>query len=65
LNLIDIRDQSFHRAMYFNGVDPNWEPEGYVKVAFELGVNTWNGNESVQLLVRQMEPASQGTAHDK
>ena len=59
LNLVDIRDQSFHKAMYFNGMDPNWEPEGYVKVAFELGINTWNGKESVQLMVRQMEPATE------
>lgn len=64
LNLVDIRDQSFHKAMYFNGMDPNWEPKGYVKVAFELGVNAWNGNETVQMLVRQMGPATQGITHD-
>lgn len=56
LNLVDPRDGAFCNAIYFNGFNPNWEPEGYVRVVYEVSVNTFNGNDSLQLMVRHMEP---------
>lgn len=55
MTLVDIRDGSFHAAIFFNGVH-HQHFEEYVKVVFELNINVWNAKESVQLMVRQLEP---------
>lgn len=56
LSLVDPRDGTYVNAIYFNGYDPNWEPQEYVRVVYELSINSFNGNDSIQLLVRHMEP---------
>ena len=55
MTLVDIRDGSFHAAIFFNGVHHQHLDE-YVKVVFELNINVWNSRESVQLMVRQETP---------
>lgn len=55
LDLIDPRDGSYVQAIYFNGYRGGEVPQ-YVRLAYELGINVYQGRESLQLMVRYMEP---------
>ncbi len=57
LHLVDPRDATYVEGIYFNGYDPSWEPEGYVRVVYELGINVWRDQENLQLMVRHMTPS--------
>lgn len=55
LYLIDPRDGTPLEAIFFNGYDASREPIGNVCLTYELGVNTWRGQDSLQLMVRHLE----------
>ena len=44
------------RAIYFNGFDGR-PPPPRVRLAYQLGVDDWNGERRVQLFVRHLERA--------
>lgn len=56
LVLADVRDGSQVDAIYFFGYHGE-PPPGQVQLAFELSVNVWRDRESLQLIVRHLEPA--------
>lgn len=55
LDLVDPRDGSYVQGIFFNGYKGGETPE-YVRLAYELSINVFNGRESVQLMVRYLEP---------
>lgn len=55
LDLIDPRDGTYVQGIFFNGYKGGDTPE-YVRLAYELSINVFNGRESLQLMVRYMEP---------
>jgi single-stranded-DNA-specific exonuclease len=56
LSLVDDRDGEFYDAIWFNGFQGQ-TPSGYVRIAYTLEVNRYKKNESVNLIVRYLEPA--------
>jgi single-stranded-DNA-specific exonuclease len=57
LRLRDPRDGREHAAVWFGAAEDL--PTGVaLRIAFELSINDWRGQESLQLLVRHCEPAA-------
>ena len=54
LELRDPRDSSVHSAVMFN-VNIAQPPPQHFRAAYELGINDWQGRESVRLLLRHIE----------
>ncbi|HEX7324993.1 MAG TPA: single-stranded-DNA-specific exonuclease RecJ [Rhodanobacteraceae bacterium] len=58
LQLRDPRDGSVHAGVWFNaGSEPPLHTP--LRMAYELAVNDWRGRESLQLLLRHLEPEAQ------
>lgn len=54
VQLRDLRDGRVHRAVMFN-VDGDLPATAPLRAVYELGVDDWQGRESVRLLLRQVE----------
>jgi single-stranded-DNA-specific exonuclease len=54
MTLNDLKSDDKYEAIYFNGVTGP-EPYGLIRVAFELGVNSWKDRRTLQLVVRTIE----------
>lgn len=57
LDLTDPRDGSAIQAIFFGGYKGEAPPE-MVRVAYDLSINTWKGNDSLQLLIRDLKPVT-------
>lgn len=55
LDLVDPRDGTRVQGVFFNGFK-GVEPPEYVRLAYEVSINTWQGNDSLQLMIRHLEP---------
>lgn len=55
--LIDPRTGWEIKAVQFFCFDGHTPPPTYIKIAFEANVNRWNDRDSLQLLIRHLEPA--------
>ena len=55
LTLVDLRSGVYIKAMHFGGYKGQAIPER-VRIAYELGVNLWKERESLQLMIRHLEP---------
>ncbi|GGY20979.1 single-stranded-DNA-specific exonuclease RecJ [Rhodanobacter panaciterrae] len=56
LQLRDPRDGSVHDAVMFNAYQGQ-PPPPYLRAAYELTINDWQGRETPRLLLRHIEPA--------
>lgn len=60
LELINPTDGTGVKAIYFNSYDPSNPPsltDVNVRVVYELNVNSFRGRDSLQLMVRYLEPS--------
>ena len=56
LGLRDPRDGALHQAVMFNAYRGE-PPPAQLRAVYELGIDDWQGRESVRLLLRHMAPA--------
>lgn len=62
LTLVHPKSQKILEGIYFNFQKKNWDPSWQsIKVAFRLNVNTYQKNETLQLMIEHLEPTSVGS----